>query len=106
VLRLACVACSVLLFCNSHLARATPCARSSNVDSIAEYEGRDIPCAGSASVTDSFSSQCPLPGEEVIESIGIHGITESFWFNVGMVILLQFLFRIGAYILLRRSKQR
>jgi hypothetical protein len=74
------------------------------LNSIAEYEGRDIPCADSASVTDNFSPQCPLPGEEVMAGIGIHGITESFWFNVGMVILLQFLFRIGAYILLRRTK--
>jgi hypothetical protein len=77
--------------------------RSTGVDSIAEYEGRDVPCADSASVTDNFS-QCPLPGEDVVAGIGIHGITTEFWFNVGMVILLQFLFRIGAYILLRRTK--
>jgi hypothetical protein len=72
--------------------------------SIAEYEGRDIPCADSTSVTDNFGTTCPLPGEDVVTSIGIHGITTDFWFNIGMVIALQFLFRIGAYILLRRTR--
>lgn len=74
--------------------------------SINEYEGRDIPCgADDASVTTGgLSGQCPLPGEEVITSLGITGINENFWFNVGMVILLQFIYRIGAYVLLRRAR--
>ena len=74
--------------------------------SINEYEGRDIPCSADEDsvTTGGLSGQCPLPGEEVIANLGITGINESFWFNVGMVIVLQFLYRIGAYVLLRRSR--
>lgn len=74
---------------------------------ITEFEGRDIPCANDDSsglVTNGSVAECPLPGEEVLASLGIVGISENFWFNIGMVIVLQFFFRIGAYILLRRSK--
>ena len=70
---------------------------------INEYEGRDIPCANADElvVTIGVTGQCPLPGEEVIDGLGITGISEGFWFNAGMVIALQFLFRISAYLLLR-----
>jgi hypothetical protein len=73
-------------------------------NSINEYEGRDIPCAADVSVPVGVTGECPLPGEDVISGLGIDGVTDGFWFNIGMVILLQFLFRIGAYMLLRRSR--
>ena len=76
---------------------------------INEYSGHDIPCeddendVGVRSGT-STSSECPLPGEEIISSLGIKGATEDFWFNIGMVIILQVVFRVAAYWMLRRSK--
>lgn len=72
--------------------------------SINEYEGRDIPCSGDVSVSVGSGVECPQPGEEVIAGMGIYGVTGSFWFNVGMVVVLQVVFRFGAYILLRRSR--
>lgn len=75
--------------------------------SINEYEGRDIPCAPNSedvSVSVGIADRCPLPGEEVIAGLGIEGLTEGFWFNLGLVIALQLMFRIGAYVLLRRSR--
>jgi hypothetical protein len=72
---------------------------------INEYEGRDISCTSDdVAVTIGNSGACPLPGEEVIQSLGIEGVAESYWFNVGMVIALQIVFRIAAYVFLRRSK--
>jgi hypothetical protein len=73
---------------------------------ISEYEGLEIPCSDEedVAVTVGVSGECPLPGEEVIAGLGIYGIAQNFWFNIGMVILLQILFRIGAYIILRRSR--
>jgi len=70
---------------------------------INEYEGRAIPCADTddLSVTVGVTGQCPLPGEEVIDGLGIDGVCEGFWFNAGMLIALQFAFRISAYALLR-----
>lgn len=70
---------------------------------INEYERRVIPCADAddLSVTVGVTGQCPLPGEEVIEGLGIDGVCEGFWFNAGMLIALQFVFRISAYALLR-----
>jgi ABC-type multidrug transport system ATPase subunit/ABC-type multidrug transport system permease subunit len=72
---------------------------------VNEYSGRYIPC-DDTNYTGSTTAimQCPLPGEEVIESLGITGITQSYWFNVGMVILLQIFFRFAAYLALRRTK--
>jgi hypothetical protein len=72
---------------------------------INEYAGRDIPCTDdNIAITIGASDQCPLPGEEVIRSLGIEGIAESYWFNVGMVLVLQLLFRFAAYAFLRRAK--
>lgn len=72
---------------------------------INEFEGRDIPCTeDDIAVTIGTSDECPLPGEEVIRSLGIEGVAENYWFNVGMVIGLQVLFRLAAYLFLRRSK--
>lgn len=76
---------------------------------INEYEGRTVPCSDDVSIGISTSqgdgeALCPLPGEEVLSSLGIHGIYQNFWFNVLMMIVLQVVFRFGAYAVLRRSK--
>lgn len=70
---------------------------------ITEYRGRMIPCVNDVSVSIG-SGICPLPGEEVYKSIGVTGIISHLWFDFLMLILLQLLFRIGAYTLLRRSR--
>jgi ABC-type multidrug transport system permease subunit len=74
---------------------------------INEYAGREIPCLedGDAAIQIGGASTCPLPGDEVIASLGINGIAESFWFNICVMFLLQIFFRIAAYILLRRSNR-
>jgi ABC-type multidrug transport system ATPase subunit len=72
---------------------------------INEYEGRIIPCTSDeVAVTVGNSGDCPLLGEEVIRLLGIEGIAESYWFNIGMVLALQIIFRIAAYAFLRRTK--
>ena len=72
---------------------------------INEFEGRDIPCADDVAITIGETGQCPLPGEEVIAGLGIQGVSDGFWFNLGMVVALQFLFRIAAYALLRYKRR-
>jgi hypothetical protein len=74
------------------------------VDSINEYQGRLIPCSDDISIGVGTSEECPFPGDEVIVSLGIYGILQNFWFNIAMIIALQIVFRLGAYVLLRRSK--
>ena len=80
-----------------------------------EYNGRYIPCGSEdevVSVSSSSSSSslstpaCPVPGEVVIANLGINGITESYWFNVGMMIFLQIVFRFAAYYSLRYRKTK
>jgi ABC-type multidrug transport system permease subunit len=73
---------------------------------INEYAGRDIPCAEGVDISISIGSpgQCPLPGEEVIAALGISGVATNYWFNIGMVLALQVIFRVFAYVLLRRTK--
>lgn len=73
---------------------------------VNEYAGRTIPCTTDDEVAISIggSDECPLPGEEVLYSLGIEGISSNYWFNIGMIVLLQIFFRVAAYGLLRRSK--
>jgi len=72
---------------------------------INEYEGRVIPCADDVSVSVGLTGECPLPGDNVIANLGIEGgATESFWFNLGMVVALQLIFRFSAYALLRYKR--
>ena len=73
---------------------------------VNEYEGRDIPCveASEVSIQIGASNTCPVPGEDVIASLGISGIADEYWFNVCIVVVLQIAFRLAAYALLRRSK--
>jgi hypothetical protein len=76
------------------------------VVSINEYENRDIPCDDddSAMALNGSEIQCPFPGEQVLLELGIRGVAESYWFNVGMVILLQVFFRAAAYGMLRAKR--
>jgi len=69
---------------------------------VNEFAGRDIPCATEDLAVATTS--CPFPGSEVIAGIGIYGVAENFWFNVCMTILLQIIFRVFAYIILRRVR--
>jgi len=74
---------------------------------VNEFDGREIPCANDDEVSISIggSSECPLPGELVYESIGIQGTFSNYWFNVGVLAVFQIFFLIGAYGFLRRSKK-
>lgn len=74
---------------------------------INEYSGRSIPCADpdDISLTIGTIDECPLPGEAVVESLGITGIADEYWFNIGMIVLLQVSFRFAAYAFLLKSKK-
>jgi hypothetical protein len=67
---------------------------------INEFEGRDVPCASSTGVP----GECPIQGDDIISEFGLDGVTKNYWFNVGMVLVLQIIFRFASYIQLRRSK--
>lgn len=73
---------------------------------VNEYAERNIPCGGerNAPIQIGVTDQCPLPGEEVLASMGISGLSEEYWFNISMMILLQVVFRVSAYVSLRRTK--
>jgi len=72
---------------------------------INEYEERDVACAtGEVPIQIGDADVCPLPGEDILSGLGIVGVSSSFWFNVGMVTVLQVVFRVGAYILLRKRR--
>mmetsp|Transcript_45191 Transcript_45191/g.109367 ORF Transcript_45191/g.109367 Transcript_45191/m.109367 type:complete len:684 (+) Transcript_45191:89-2140(+) len=73
---------------------------------VNEFDGREIPCAdeGEVPIAIGGSSECPLPGDLVYESVGIQDIFANYWFNVGVLALFQIFFLFGAYGLLRRSK--
>lgn len=72
---------------------------------VNEFGGRLIPCSlDGVAISIGGSDECPLPGEEVLNSLGIEGISTNYWFNIGMIIILQVFFRVAAYALLRRSK--
>lgn len=79
---------------------------SFRISSVNEYEGRYIPCSDDEDVSIGVGSNdiCPYPGDDVISSMGIYGVWENFWVNVGLMVALQVVFRLGAYFLLRRSK--
>lgn len=85
---------------------------------INEYAGRTIPCSdeydeqgNTSSVSELVAARtgsvdsCPVAGEDVLEAMGIRGTAvENFWFNIGMLIILQMSFRGVSYWLLRKSK--
>ena len=70
---------------------------------VNEYRGRDIPCASKVTFQIGESDACPLPGDDVLTSLGITGLLAEVWFNIAMLIVLQVVCRTGAYALLRRS---
>jgi len=74
---------------------------------VNELMDRDIPCYTEGDVAINFASGelvCPLPGNEVLASLGIEGLQTNYWFNVGMLVVLQVFFRFAAYGLLRKLK--
>ena len=75
---------------------------------VNEYGGRDIPCASETGETVPISigetGECPLPGEEVLTSLGIYGVATSYWFGVAIILVLQIAFRVASYVVLRRLK--
>lgn len=70
---------------------------------VTEYDGRSIPCADEVTFQIGDARLCPLPGEEVLNSLGITGLLSQSWFNVLMLIILQIFCRVTAYMLLRSS---
>jgi len=71
---------------------------------VNEYHGRQIPCAATVLVSVGASSEvCPLPGDDVLASLGITGLLSEVWFNITMLIVLQIIFRLWTYILLRKT---
>jgi ABC-type multidrug transport system permease subunit len=73
---------------------------------INEYEGRDVPCSDEDVVISigGTSEECPVSGDAIIAGLGISGVAANFWFNVVIVLLMQIVFRVASYVLLRRSK--
>eukprot|EP00978_Attheya_sp_CCMP212_P007352 scaffold17117_cov52-Attheya_sp.AAC.2 len=73
---------------------------------VNEFAGRYIPCADTEDIAVSIgiSGECPLPGDDVIASLAIEGVSANFWFGIGMMSLLQIFFRVLSYAFLRRSK--
>jgi len=72
---------------------------------INEFEGRYIPCAEEdVTFLIGGEGECPVSGDAVVADLGISGAAVNFWFNVSIVLLMQILFRVAAYVLLRKSK--
>ena len=75
---------------------------------INEYGGRDITCASDegqdAAISIGATGECPVPGEDVLSSLGIEGISANYWFGIGILVVLQVAFRVASYIALRRTK--
>ena len=72
---------------------------------VNEFGGRFVPCAQSeVAISIGQTDECPLPGDEVLVSLGMTGVSGEFWFNVAMITTLQVFFRTAAYLLLRKSK--
>ncbi|CAB9519200.1 Putative white-brown complex homolog protein 30 [Seminavis robusta] len=77
---------------------------------VNEFGGRDIPCAhevgdDQVSVSIGETGQCPLPGDEVLASLGVEGVSTSYWFGVLVLLLLQIAFRVASYGVLRRTNK-
>jgi hypothetical protein len=70
---------------------------------VTEYRDRDIPCADEVTFQIGSAEICPLPGNEVLNSLGITGLLSKVWFNALMLVVLQMVCRCTTYTLLRRS---
>jgi len=72
---------------------------------VNEFGGRSVPCSdGPVSVTVGSGGECPMPGEEVIASMGIAGGFTNKWANVGVLVGLQIVLRVACYAMLRRAR--
>lgn len=74
---------------------------------VNEFDGRNVPCAEDEDdipISIGGTTECPLPGELIYESVGIDGIFASYWFSIAILAVFQVFFLTGAYLLLRRSK--
>jgi ATP-binding cassette, subfamily G (WHITE), eye pigment precursor transporter len=71
---------------------------------VIEFDGRDIPCASDVVLSIGDSTECPLPGKEILNSLGITGLLSNIWFNAIILIFMQVAFRCGAYLMVRRSR--
>lgn len=75
---------------------------------VNEFGGRDVPCSGDGeepvSVSVGGSEVCPLPGEDIIASMGISGGFTNKWANVGVLVGLQVFLRVACYVMLRRAR--
>ena len=75
---------------------------------VNEYGGRDIVCASDegedVAISIGETGECPVPGEDVLSSLGIDGVSTNYWFGVGILVVLQIAFRVASYIALRRTK--
>jgi ABC-type multidrug transport system ATPase subunit len=74
---------------------------------INEFEGRVVPCSEDDDVVmyiGGTDKECPASGDAIIAGLGISGVAANFWFNVVIVLLMQIVFRVASYVLLRRSK--
>jgi ATP-binding cassette subfamily G (WHITE) protein 2 len=71
---------------------------------VIEFDGRDIPCAPDVVLSIGDSTECPLPGKEILNSLGITGLLSKIWFNAIILIIMQITFRCGAYFMVRRSR--
>mmetsp|Transcript_14060 Transcript_14060/g.19743 ORF Transcript_14060/g.19743 Transcript_14060/m.19743 type:complete len:622 (-) Transcript_14060:304-2169(-) len=72
---------------------------------VNEYSGRMVPCAkDGVSVSIGESNDCPISGDDILESLGIEGLDGEYWFNIGMIVALQVFLRLISYFLLRRSR--
>lgn len=76
---------------------------------VNEFGGRDIPCGSeqgdSVAISIGDTGECPLPGEEVLASLGIDGISTNYWTGIWITLLLQIAFRFMAYFILRRNNK-
>jgi len=73
---------------------------------INEFVGLNIPCAAEGNVhlkLEDIAGICPLPGELVVQNVGVSGIWMNVWVNIGMLCSMHVLLRILAYYFLRRS---
>mmetsp|Transcript_13189 Transcript_13189/g.20493 ORF Transcript_13189/g.20493 Transcript_13189/m.20493 type:complete len:434 (-) Transcript_13189:88-1389(-) len=71
---------------------------------VNEWSGNNVPCAESVTLQIGPQDVCPLPGDEVLTSLGINGALSHLWFNILMLIVIQLLCRGIAYKLLRSSR--
>jgi len=72
---------------------------------VNEFGDRDVPCGDDVAISiGTESGECPVPGEDILSSLGIVGVSTNYWFGVLIITLLQVAFRVASYVVLRRTK--